>query len=125
MSLEEIRQILSLDENVERSILEKTMAMLNRQARSIQEKQVKIALLLQKSEGELDASFWLDKEFVVYALKAADFGADTLLKFHEILEGESSEKHKKFLNLLGFTEAEMKYILDKLQSDEYQEGADK
>ena len=125
VSLEEIGQILRLDENTERSVLEKTMEMLNRQARSIQEKQVKISALLQNNEDELDASFWLDKEFVVSALISADFSGDTLLKFHEILEGESREKHQKFLNLLGFTEAEMKYILKKLQTNEHREGTRK
>ena len=121
--LEEIGQILSLDENMERSILEKTMAMLNKQARSIQEKQAKISVLLQKDEYELDSSFWLDKEFVVSALSTADFSADTLLKFHEILEGESHEKHQRFLELLGFTESEMKYILSKLQANKNREDA--
>ena len=125
VSLEEIGQILSLGENLERSILEKTMAMLNKQAHSIREKQEKISTLLQKRECEPDFSFWLDKEFVVSALKAADFSADTLLKFHEILEGESPEKHQRFLGLLGFTEAEMEYILKKLQSNEKQEEAGK
>ena len=118
VSLEEIGQILNLDQSLERSILEKTMNMLNEQSRSIREKQTKIAALLQKSEGELDSSFWMDKEFVVSALKAADFSADILLKFHEILDGESPEKHQKFLNSLGFTETEMKYILNKLQVNE-------
>ena len=118
VSLEEIGQILSLNENVERSILEKTMAMLNKQARSIQEKRAKISALLQKDEYELGSSFWLDKEFVVSTLRTADFSADTLLKFHGVLEGESREKHQKFLDLLGFTESEMKYILDKLKSNE-------
>ena len=125
VSLTEIGQILSLDENLERSILEKTMTMLNGQARKIREKQIKISELLQKSETELDASFWLDKEFVVSALKTADFSADTLLKFHEILEDESPEKHQKFLDLLGFTEAEMKYILNKLQGNENREEQNK
>ena len=122
VSLGEIGQILKLDENLERSILEKTMTMLNKQAQGIREKQMKISALLQKSERELDSSFWLDKEFIVSALKTADFSTDTLLKFHEILEGESPEKHQKFLDLLGFTEGEMRYILDKLQANE---GANK
>jgi len=121
VSLKEIRQILSLDENLERSILEKTMVMLNKQSQSIQEKQAKISVLLQKNEYELDSSFWLDKELVISALKSADFSADTLLKFHEILEDESPEKHQKFLDLLGFTEEEMKYILNKLQACENRE----
>ena len=116
--LEEINRILGFGENLERSILEKTMGMLNNQARDIREKQAKISELLKKNECELDASFWLDKEFVVSALKAADFSTDTLLKFHEILEGESPEKHQKFLDLLGFTQTEMTYILEKLQAHE-------
>ena len=124
VSLEEIGRILSLNENLERSILEKTMAMLNKQAQSIREKQEKISALLQKKEYELDSSFWLDKEFVVSALRAADFSADTLLKFHEILEGESPVKHQKFLDILGFTGAEMGYILNYLQSIENREEPD-
>ena len=121
VSLEEIGRILSLDENLERSILEKTMNLLNVQARNIREKQMKISELLQGEKQEFDPGFWMDKEFVVSALKAADFSADTLLKFHEILEGESPAKHQKFLDLLGLTEIEMKYILDKLQVNENQE----
>ena len=48
----------------------------------------------------------------------------TLFKFHEILEGESHEKHQRFLDLLGFTESEMKYILGKLQPNEDREDTE-
>jgi len=123
VTLEEIRRILSLDGCMERSILEKTMVMLNKQAQGIREKQAKISALLQQGEDRPDVTFWLDKELVASALRAADFDADTLLRFHGILEGESPEKHHKFLSMLGFTEAEMKYILGKLQSGEAQEEA--
>ena len=83
---------------------------------------MKISVLLQQGDGDFGSSFWLDKEMVVSALKAADFSVDTLLKFHEILESESTEKHQKFLDLLGFSKDEMKYILDRLQSTQNQEA---
>ena len=120
--LSEIGRILSLDENLERTVLEKTLAMLNRQAQDLRQKQEKISRKLQKPDGVTDPSLWLDKELVFSALKAADFSSELLLKFHGILEGESPEKHKKFLDTLGFTEEEMLYILEKLRRSE--EGND-
>jgi DNA-binding transcriptional MerR regulator len=114
VSLGEIKQILRLDDSLERSILEKTMVMLNTQVRSIREKQARLSSLLQEDEDSEPSSFLLDTEFVVSALRAAGFDGNTLLEVHKILEGESPKKHRKFLDLLGLSEDEVAYILEKL-----------
>lgn len=115
--LEEIRMILSQEEPAEILVLERTMALLNMQARDIREKQRKVAVMLEGVSGQMRASTGLDKEFVLSALGAIGVGEEELRRFHALLERRSPDAHRMLLENLGFPEHEVLEILAGIPSD--------
>lgn len=108
--LGEISKILDTGENIERDILERTLEVLNNEAKKIRMKQELIVRLLEGGESIMDAMKGINRDIIVGALKSAGVTDDGMHKIHAHLEKESPESHQAFLEILGLTEEEIKYI---------------
>lgn len=116
--LEEIGQILKMGESIERTVLEKTLTLLNTEARKIKHRQEKITTMLQ---NEKSASLNIDVDSIMSTLATIGFGEDMLLKIHKMLEDESPDMHRKLLALFDFSDDEVNSILSKVQNNKCQE----
>jgi len=106
---------LNYDTDVERTILEKTLSILNQKAKEIKVSQTKIAEMLHcKTEpGALLAG--IDREAIMAAISLLGIGNDVFVQIHEILEKNSSESHRALLKMCGFNEDEISNILNSIQ----------
>lgn len=115
--LTEISKILNTDNNIERDILEKTLQMLNSEAKKIKSRQEKIIKMLEGGEDIMAAAKGIDKDLIIESLRLVGVNDDGLDKLHANLEKSSPESHQSFLEFLGFTEEEIKYIRTNAQKD--------
>lgn len=113
--LKEISKILDLGESVEREILEKTLKMLNTEAKRIKEKQEIVISMLEGGESIMEAIKGVNREFIIESLKSVGVDDDGLDKLHAKLEKVSPEAHQSFLEMLGCSEEEIKYIRENAQ----------
>lgn len=114
--LEEIGKILKMGESIERNVLEKTLSVLNSEARKIKQQQEKITAMLQDEKSP--TSLGIDVGSVMSTLATIGFGTDLLLKVHKMIEDESPDMHRKLLMLFDFSEDEISSILSKVQNCE-------
>lgn len=117
--LDEIGQILKMGESIERVVLEKTLSVLNFEARKIKRQQEKITAMLQDEKSPV--SLGIDIDSVMSTLETIGFGEDMLLKVHKMLEGESPDMHRKLLALFDFSDDEISSILSRVQNSDCQE----
>ena len=108
--LSEISKILNTGGNMEKDILERTLEVLNNEAKKIRMKQEFIIKLLEGGESIMDATKGINRDLLVGAFKSAGVTDDVLDKIHVPLEKASPESHQSFLEMLGFSEEEIKYI---------------
>lgn len=113
--LNDIVRILNYDTDVERTILEKTLSILNQKAKEIKVSQTKITEMLhcETEPGALLAA--VDREAIMAALSLLGIGNDVFVQIHEILENNSSESHRALLKMCGFNEYEISNILNNIQ----------
>lgn len=116
--LAEITQILRYKSDGEREILEKTLSMLNQKAREIKDNQEKIAALLHQESILAFPLAGIDIKAIMTSLAAFGIDESVFLQIHKILEQNSSENHRSFLNLCGFSEAEINHIFSALHEEE-------
>jgi len=117
--LEEIGNILKMGESIERVVLEKTLSVLNAEARKIKQQQEKITAMLQDEKSSV--SLGIDTNSVMSTLETIGFGTDMLLKIHKMIEDESPEMHRKLLTLFDLSDDEITSILSKVQNRDNKE----
>lgn len=121
--LDEIGHILDMGESIERAVLEKTLSLLNKEARQIKQRQDKVTSMLHEEKGPI--SLDIDLRSVMSTLEAIGFGEDMLLKIHKMIEDESPDMHRKLLTLLDFSNDEVNSILSRVQNCDRQEESQK
>lgn len=114
--LTEISRILNTDNNIEREILEKTLEMLNSESKKIKRKQETIIKMLEGGNIIMESAKGINKDLIIESLRSIGISDEGLDKLHEHLEKASPETHQSFLELLGFTEEEIKYIRKNAQN---------
>lgn len=119
VSLDEIGKIFKMGESIERTVLEKTLSVLNSEARKIKQQLEKITAMLQDKKSSI--SLGIDINSVMSTLKTIGFGTDMLLKVHKMIEDESPDMHRELLTLFDFSDDEICGILSKVQNSDRQE----
>jgi len=124
--LSEIVIILEFKHDVEREVLERTLTMLNHKAQEVKESQDKVsALLHQEVIPHISLSGSEIKSFIDI-LEPLGIDESVYLQFHEILEANSPESHRAFLDFCGFAEDDIARILAHMnkRQEEEKEGCD-
>jgi len=109
--LSEIVQILSYEHDVEREVLERTLSMLNQKAQEIKASQEKISAMLHQEAIPLISFSGSEIKSFMDILEPLGIDEDVYLQFHEILEENSPESHRSFLDFCGFTDEDITRIL--------------
>lgn len=112
VSLGAIAEILSLGENIEREILERTLFKLNMEAQKIKEKQELIVKMIEGGKNIMEAIKGINGNLIKESLKLIGVDDDGMDKLHAHLEKTSPEGHQSFLEMLGLSEEEIKYVRD-------------
>lgn len=115
--LTEIAKILNKDGSIEREILEKTLGMLNYEARKIKAKQENVIKLLEGGTNIMESIKGLNRDLIVESLSAIGVNDEGMDKLHAVLEKKSPEAHRAFLELLGLTTEEIEYIRKNAKRD--------
>jgi len=109
--LSEIVQILSYEHDVEREVLERTLSMLNQKAQEIKESQEKVSAMLNQEVIPVISFSGSEIKSFIDILEPLGINEGVYLQFHEILEENSPESHRAFLDFCGFAEKDITRIL--------------
>jgi DNA-binding transcriptional MerR regulator len=116
--LAEIVQILSYENDVEREVLEKTLAMLNVKAQQVRDSQEKVSALLHQEMLPTLPFIGIDIKSVMEALTPLGFDDDIYLQIHQALDEKSPENHRAFLDLCGFSDDDIERILTSIHKQQ-------
>lgn len=113
VSLKDINKLLDLDKNTEREILEKTLSILNCEAKKVKKKQKLIVNLLEGNENIIEAINGINKDLIIESLKLVGIDKPTLDRIHANIEKSSPKTHKALLESFGFSNDEINFIREK------------
>ncbi|TYQ14826.1 UNVERIFIED_CONTAM: DNA-binding transcriptional MerR regulator [Acetivibrio alkalicellulosi] len=108
--LKEISKVLCMGESVERVVLEKTLEMLNNEAKKVRARQEIIINMLEGEGNIMEEIKGINKDIIIEALKSIGVDDDGLDQLHAKLEEISPKAHQNFLEILGCSEEEIKII---------------
>jgi len=109
LAIEDIRRLLSVEEDDNESVLQRRMRELGEEIRALQSQQHLLGKMLQvQSRGELPAT--VDKQAWIEMLRAAGMDEAAMRKWHSEFERRSPEAHHRFLLSLGISEDEALFI---------------
>lgn len=119
LTIEDIRRVLSREEDDNRLVLQRRMRELGEEIRVLQTRQRLLGKMLQiQSLGELPVT--VDKQAWVEMLKAAGMDEAAMRRWHVEFERRAPEAHHQFLLTLGIPEDEVLFI--RKRSAETEEG---
>jgi len=109
LTIEDIRRILSTEEDANRVVLQRRMRELGKEIRTLQTQQHLLGKMLQiQSLGELPVT--VDKQAWIEMLRAAGMDEAAMRKWHTEFEHRAPEAHHQFLLALGISEDESLFI---------------
>jgi DNA-binding transcriptional MerR regulator len=109
LTIEDIRRLLSVEENAGAAVLQRRMREIGEEIRSLQAQQHLIGKMLRlQSLEELPAS--IDKEEWVEMLRAAGMDQAAMERWHREFEKRAPQAHHQFLLSLGIPEDEALFI---------------
>ena len=109
LAIEDIRRILSTEEDSNRVILKRRMRELGEEIRTLQTQQHLLGKMLQlQSQGELPVT--VDKQAWIEMLRAAGMNETAMKIWHTEFERRAPEAHHQFLLALGISEDEALFI---------------
>lgn len=109
LSLEDIKRILDAPETDLASILERRLLELNGEIEDLRAQQRLIVGLL-KSDHLRDQVGVMNRQTWVSLLSASGFSAEDMRQWHVAFERHAPDRHKKFLEFLCFSDAEIQAI---------------
>ena len=119
LTIEDIRRILTREEDADGAILQRRMRELGEEIRTLQTQQHLLGKMLQvRSLGELPGT--VDKQAWIEMLRAAGMDEAAMKKWHAAFERRAPEAHHQFLLSLGISQAEALVI--RKRSAEAQKG---
>lgn len=127
MRLTEIAQILDSPENQKSEVLERTLSLLNEEARKIREKQNIIIEMLNGKGNLSDDNAGKRRKLIYESLKLIGIDEAATSKLHVYLEKNSPDIHLDFLEAMGFSSEEIDTICSKAKSlikDKHIQGVD-
>lgn len=105
LTIEDIRRVLSMEENVNGVVLQRRMRELGDEIRTLQTQQLLLGKMLQsQSQGALTAT--VDKQAWIEMLRAAGMNDAAMRVWHTEFERRAPEAHHNFLLALGISEEE-------------------
>lgn len=109
LTIEDIRRVLSAEEDANAAVLKRRMRELGEEIRTLQAQQRLLGKMLQvESLGELPVT--VDKHAWIDMLRAAGMDEVAMGKWHAEFERRAPEAHHQFLLALGIAEDEALYI---------------
>ena len=109
LGIEDIRRVLSADEDNNSLILHRRMRELGDEIRTLQTQQHLLGKMLQlQTLGELPVT--IDKQAWIEMLRAAGMDEAAMRRWHTEFERRAPEAHHQFLLALGISESESSYI---------------
>lgn len=109
LTIEDIRRILSTEEDADRTVLQRRMRELGEEIHILQTQQHLLGKMLQfQSLEELPAT--IDQQAWIEMLRAAGMDEKAMKKWHSEFEHRAPEAHHKFLLTLGISEEEALFI---------------
>lgn len=109
LTIEDIRRLLTLEEDANASVLQRRMRELGDEIRSLQSQQHLLGKMLRvQSLGELPVA--IDKKVWIEMLRAAGMDEAAMRKWHVEFERRAPEAHQQFLLSLGISEDEASFI---------------
>ena len=109
LTIEDIRRILSMEEDANKMVLKRRMRALGDEIRTLQTQQHVLGKMLEiQSLGELPVT--IDKQTWVEMLHAAGMDEAAMHIWHAEFEHRAPEAHRNFLLSLGISEDEASYI---------------
>jgi len=109
LTIEDIRRILSREENACGTVLQQRLRELGNEIRILQTQQHLLGRMLQvQSLGELPVT--VDKQAWTDMLRAAGMDDAAMRRWHAEFERRAPEAHHQFLLSLGITEDEVQFI---------------
>lgn len=109
LSIEDIRRLLSMEEDANRLVLQRRMRELGDEIRILRTQQHLLGRMLQvQSLGELPVT--IDKQVWIEMLQAAGMDEAAMMKWHSEFERRTPEAHHQFLLTLGISEEETLFI---------------
>lgn len=115
--VKEISKILNQQERGDTEILEKSLILLNREARKVREKQNLILNLLRGKGQEPDNTKVSRHELILETLKLTGLKETDIEKLHVFLEKSNPQAHLDLLEALGFSSEEIEQICSKAQAE--------
>ncbi len=109
ISLREIKRLLEAPENRLVEILERRLDDLNGEIQGLQEQQRMIVGLLE-NQGRLSRVRIMNCERWISLLAASGFGEEEMQRWHGEFERAAPKQHKEFLELLCFSDKEIRSI---------------
>ena len=109
LAIEDIRRVLSTEEDTNKMILKRRMRELGEEIRTLQTQQHLLGKMLQlQSQGELPVT--VDKQAWIEMLRAAGMNETAMKIWHTEFERRAPEAHHQFLLALGISEDEALFI---------------
>jgi len=109
LTIEDIRRVLSMEEDTDRMVLKRRMRELGEEIRTLQTQQHLLGKMLQvQSLGELPVT--IDKQVWIEMLRAAGMNEAAMRIWHAEFERRAPEAHLNFLLSLGISEDEASLI---------------
>ncbi len=109
ISLREIKRLLEAPESRLAEILERRLDDLNGEIQGLQEQQRMIVGLLE-NQGRLGRVRIMNRERWLSLLAASGFGEKEMQRWHAEFERAAPKKHREFLELLCFSDREIRSI---------------
>ncbi len=109
LTIEDIRRMLSVKEDADRSVVQRRMHEISEEIRILQTQQHLLGRMLQvQSMGELPGA--IDKQAWIEMLRAAGMDEAAMKKWHAEFEKRAPDAHHQFLLSLGISEEEALFI---------------
>lgn len=109
LTIEDIRRILSMEENAGGAVLQRRMREIGEEIRSLQARQHLLGKMLHvHSLGELPGS--VDRQVWIEMLRAAGMDETAMERWHTEFENRAPQAHHQFLLSLGIPEDEALFI---------------
>lgn len=109
IALDDIRKMLDAPASRFAEILERRLADLNGEIQRLQEQQRVIVGMLE-NRGRLGRVRIMNRERWISLLRAAGFGEEQMQRWHAEFERGAPQKHQEFLELLCFSDGEIRRI---------------